>query len=101
VRIELATALKREIPVIPLLVNGTAMPSEDDLPEELKGLPHRHALELRHSRFASDSDVVVKALNGILRRRKQWRQVLGGLAGLALFAFLLGNVDFRALQGSF
>ena len=35
VRIELACALKREIPVIPLLVNGAAMPSGDDLPDDL------------------------------------------------------------------
>src|SRR5262249_18755722 len=66
VRMELATALKREIPVIPLLVNGTAMPSEDDLPEDLKSLAHRHGLELRHSRFAADSEAVVRHLNIIL-----------------------------------
>ena len=72
VRIELATALKRAIPVIPLLVNGTVLPSEDDLPEDLKALPKRHALELRHSRFAADSDAVIKALNDILRRPKRW-----------------------------
>src|SRR5262249_20939329 len=65
VRIELAAALKREIPVIPLLVNGTVMPAEDDLPEELRSLPHRHALELRHSRFSADSDAIIKALNDI------------------------------------
>ena len=104
VRIELATALKREIPVIPLLVDGTVLPSEDDLPDDLKALPHRHALELRHSRFAADSDAVIKALNGILRRRKRWPQILGGLtlAALAVSAFLFGSVvGFRAIPGSF
>jgi len=69
VRVELASALKREIPVIPLLVNGTAMPSEDDLPDDLKPLANRHGLELRHSRFAADSDaVIVKGLISMLIR---------------------------------
>jgi hypothetical protein len=106
VRIELATALKRAIPVIPLLVNGTVLPSEDDLPEDLKALPKRHALELRHSRFAADSDAVIKALNDILRRPKRWLRrpkrwpQIGGLAALAVSAFLFGSVGFRAIQGS-
>jgi len=100
VRIELATALKREIPVIPLLVNGTAMPSEDDLPEDLKSLTNRHALELRHSRFASDSEVVVHALNQILRRRTRWPLWLGAAGGVALLAFLIWN-DLGVLQREF
>ena len=100
VRMELATALKREIPVIPLLVNGTAMPSEDDLPDDLKSLTNRHALELRHSRFSSDSEVVVQALNQILRRRRRWPLWLGAAGGAALLAFLIWNIDFGRLQGN-
>jgi hypothetical protein len=38
VRIEIATALKRNIPVFPILVDGAEIPSADQLPEELKGL---------------------------------------------------------------
>src|ERR1700675_4745661 len=68
VRVELAAALKREIPVIPLLVNGAAMPSGNDLPKELKSLANRHALELRHSRFSADSEAVIQALGEIVPR---------------------------------
>jgi Caspase domain/TIR domain len=89
VRIELASALKREIPVIPLLVNGAVMPSEDDLPDDLKSLANRHALELRHTRFAADSETIVKALNVILPRRTKWRRIAAG-GGLALACVLAG-----------
>src|ERR1700680_3998504 len=51
VRIELASALKRDIAVIPVLVDGAVMPPEESLSEDLKPLARRHALELRHTRF--------------------------------------------------
>jgi Caspase domain/TIR domain len=92
VRVELAAALKREIPVIPLLVNGTAMPSEDELPEELKSLPHRHSLELRHSRFSADSDAVIQAVGDIVPSRRAWPFVVGAVAGMALLGSLTGFV---------
>ncbi|MBT3188592.1 MAG: toll/interleukin-1 receptor domain-containing protein [Anaerolineae bacterium] len=42
VRIEIATALKRGIHVIPVLIDGTPMPSANKLPENLKAL-ERHS----------------------------------------------------------
>jgi hypothetical protein len=95
VRVELAAALKREIPVIPLLVNGTAMPSEDELPEELKSLPHRHSLELRHSRFSADSDAVIQAVGDIVPRRRALPFIVGAVAGIALLGSLTGFVIWR------
>jgi hypothetical protein len=44
-RIEIAAALERDIPVIPILVDGTKIPRADQLPKELKGLAHCNALE--------------------------------------------------------
>ena len=46
VRLEIAYALKRGIPVIPVLVNNTAMPSPDKLPQEIEGLSFRNAVTL-------------------------------------------------------
>jgi hypothetical protein len=43
VRIEVATALAKKIPVIPLLVEGARMPKPGELPEDLKGLAFRQA----------------------------------------------------------
>jgi hypothetical protein len=70
VRIEIAAALKRDIPVIPVLINGADMPVEDELPEDLKSLSRRHALELLHTRFAADADAIAAALKDALPKRK-------------------------------
>jgi TIR domain len=47
VRIEIETALAREIPVIPVLVGDASMPQESELPGELKGLAGRNAAVVR------------------------------------------------------
>jgi hypothetical protein len=70
VRIELAAALTRDIPVIPVLVDGAMMPSEDTLPDDLKSLARRHALELRYTRFNSDAEGIEFALRGLLPHQK-------------------------------
>jgi hypothetical protein len=62
VRIEIAAALKRKIPVIPILVDGTKIPPGDRLPEELQGLERRHALDLRNQSFRADMDRLVREL---------------------------------------
>ncbi len=87
VRIELASALRRDIAVIPVLIEGTAMPSEDSLPDDLKPLARRHALELRHTRFNADADAIVHALEEVVpRRRVPWLLVGGGVAVAAIAA---------------
>ena len=62
VRLEIAAALKRKIPVVPILVDGTKIPPADRLPEELQGLERRHALNLRHDSFRADVDRLVREL---------------------------------------
>jgi hypothetical protein len=85
VRIEIAAALKRDIPVIPVLIDGAEMPAEGDLPEDLASLARRHALELRHTRFASDADAVVTALYTVLpKAKKSWTLPLAAAAVVAL-----------------
>jgi len=63
VRLEIATALERDIRVIPVLVQGAEMPRETDLPEDLKGLAHRNALEVSDNRFRSDVEQLIEALD--------------------------------------
>src|SRR5262249_43271237 len=59
VRIELETALARDIPVIPLLVAGAKTPVEAELPESLRELAYRQALLLRPGRdFQHDMDML-------------------------------------------
>lgn len=83
VRIEIASALKRDIPVIPVLVDGATMPPEEKLPEDLRPLTRRHALELRHTRFSADADAILSALNGIVPTKRSpwvWPLVVSGAA---------------------
>jgi hypothetical protein len=60
--LEIASALKREVPVIPVLVHGARMPSQDQLPESLKSFSHRNSVELSHARWPSDVQLLVEAL---------------------------------------
>ena len=46
VRIEIEAALARKLRVIPILVEGAGMPREEQLPESLRPLARRQALEL-------------------------------------------------------
>ncbi|MGB6538092.1 MAG: toll/interleukin-1 receptor domain-containing protein, partial [Xanthobacteraceae bacterium] len=79
VRIELSAALKRDIPVIPVLVDGAIMPAQDRLPRDLQSLARRHALELRHTRFNADADAIVHALEAVVpRSRIPWTAIAGG-----------------------
>jgi hypothetical protein len=61
-RMETAAALKRDIPVIPVLVGGARMPREDELPEDLKELVFRDGVEITHARWDSDVQELIKAL---------------------------------------
>jgi hypothetical protein len=47
VRIEVESALKRDIPVIPLLVSGAKMPAAEDLPDSLRSFAYRNATQIR------------------------------------------------------
>lgn len=60
-RREIATALATDVDVIPVLVGGARMPSRDELPEDLKGLPGRQAVELRDDHWRSDAKRLVAA----------------------------------------
>ena len=63
VRQEVATALQRNIPVTPLLLQGAAMPVPEQLPEDLKNLAFRNAFELSYTRWKSDLAEMKKRLD--------------------------------------
>jgi len=62
VRLETASALKRDIPVIPVLVQQATMPRVEQLPDDLKDLAFRNSVELTHARWDSDVELLVAAL---------------------------------------
>ena len=67
VRMEVAKALeKKGVRVIPVLVKGAVMPRAESLPEELRSVTRRQALELRHERWNQDVEHLVAALADLL-----------------------------------
>ena len=50
VRLEIESALNRDIPVVPVLVDNARMPRKEDLPKSLHGLAYLSAVELRTDR---------------------------------------------------
>jgi hypothetical protein len=62
VRLEIAAALRRDIPVVPVLVRGARMPRHDRLPDDLQELAFRNATELTHARWRSDVRHLIDAL---------------------------------------
>ena len=71
VYIEIATALERDKPVIPVLLNGTNIPHPDQLPDDLKPLARRNAIDLRHGSFDADLNGLVGKLRSQLPLRRR------------------------------
>jgi hypothetical protein len=70
VRIEVESALRRNIPVIPLLVRGASMPQEEELPPSLSKLAYRNAIPIRADPdFHRDMDRLIEAISEYSRRR--------------------------------
>ncbi len=105
VRLEIAKALERGIKVIPVLVGGAAIPHAEDLPDDLRALCERQAVEVRDSHFHSDAeqlvDVLHKALHGVSFRRASVKGspfVPALLSGLGLLIILAGVLLFRQMH---
>jgi energy-converting hydrogenase Eha subunit F len=68
VRIETVAALKRDIPVIPVQVQGATALRPEQLPDDLKDLAYRNAMELTHPRWESDVQLLVNAVRPYVSR---------------------------------
>lgn len=77
VRLEIEAALKRGIPLVPVLVDGAALPKPEELPESLRPLVYLNATSLRPGRqFATDIEQLVKGLH----RAEEWKKRKAGSA---------------------
>lgn len=71
VRLEIATALKRDIIVIPVLFDNAVLPQEEELPDDLKSLAERQYIEIDKTRFEADTARLVETIRNILKRRNK------------------------------
>jgi hypothetical protein len=66
VTIEIAAALARNIRVIPVLVDGARTPKADKLPNSVKPLVRRHAVEVRNTQFGRDAEALANKIREAL-----------------------------------
>ena len=84
--IEIAAALARDIHVIPILVDGARIPKASELPDSIKPLVRRNAVEISNVQFGRDAKALIEkiheALNGGSAAPRQWRgKAVVGAAG--------------------
>lgn len=70
VRFEIVQALVREIPILPVLVDGAKMPRNTQLPENLMELPRFQALPLRTESVTQDAATIAARLRSLLAKRR-------------------------------
>ena len=101
VRVEIAAALNRDIPVIPVLIDGARMPKARELPEDIAALPRRNAVEVRSSHFRGDADDLTHKIGEILKEKGPApRRLVLPIVGV-LLALMFGWVGlYRAQKGS-
>lgn len=90
VQLEIAGALKRQMKVIPVLVEDAALPRAQDLPATLAQLVQLQAFNLRDERWEQDAVRLVKAMGGgaaSYRLARAWR--IARIPVITFVAFML------------
>jgi TIR domain len=90
VRVEVGTALQRGIRVIPVLVGGAVMPTEEQLPSDLAALSSRHALVASDLDWEAGASRLVRTLEHVLGQDGRRREGPGGVLRAALALEILG-----------
>src|SRR5262245_56789722 len=75
VTVEIAAALARNIRVIPVLVDGARAPNPDKLPDSIKPLARRNAVEIRNTHFGRAAEALTDKVREALKstRPMTWR----------------------------
>jgi len=71
VRRELRAALDRDLPVIPVLMSGAAMPRSVELPEAIEALSRRQAVAISDAGWATDVQQLTAALADVKSMRRR------------------------------
>jgi len=101
VRMEVATALTKEVRVIPVLVGGAKLPKAEDLPDDLKPLVKRQAAVVGTNNFRHEMAGLANDIGTIVGRDRS-RMIKIGLAvaaGLVL-AIAIYNLASRRSDNS-
>jgi TIR domain len=78
-REEIRTALERGVHIVPVLVNGASMPRKNELPEDIRPLVRRQAIEITDTRWDYDvgqlAEHLARVLAGSPKRQRFLAQV--------------------------
>ena len=96
VRLEVEAALGRGVPVVPVLVQGAALPRAEDLPEPLEPLVRRQTATLDHAEFHADAERLCDRLAPLVEsggRARVWplRIPVAVATGIVILVAALGG----------
>jgi TPR repeat protein len=113
VRLEVETALRKDIPVVPVLVANATMPGVHELPDALKDFTYRNAVKVdAFEDFDDHVKRLIRSLDRLLESQTKlpaeeakvarrsaiyavvprWRVIAGGAIALGMIAFFAVNV---------
>lgn len=112
VRFEIETALSKNIPVIPILLQGAEMPSKKELPDALSDLSRHNAIRLNDDHWYSDCNLLAGLLKNTLhvsrslkeRKIRRYRLIVFALSALvtlltmSFFTFGFGGMLYIVLS---
>src|SRR5215471_4753993 len=98
VTVEIAAALARNIRVIPVLVDGARPPNADKLPDSIKPLVRRNAVEVRNTNFGRDAEALASKVREALKSAQPVTGPRPFLASAA--AWLMAPGRWRMVAGS-
>jgi hypothetical protein len=92
VRMEVEAALGRDIPVVPVLVQGASVPRKEDVPPSLASLVTRQVVALDHAEFHDDAERLCERLAKVIESgasthwpfERRWWPALAVVAAIAL-----------------
>ena len=99
VRLEIATALRQDKLVMPLLVDGATMPAASDLPPDMAALAGLQAITVRD--IERDALLVLRQMDASMRWRIPHMEALAAAillpVGWGVVAWMLSSVAYRGL----
>ena len=105
VRLEVAAAIRRGVAVFPVLVEGAKPPSAASLPEEIRDVSGRQAIELSNERWNYDVGRLLLALDEAVGKHKRRRlpripvpKPAALIVGAAILLSLAGTIGWIATR---
>ena len=106
VRVEVAAALERHVPVLPVLIEGAQMPDPEELPEDIRPLARHNAIDLSDARWRFDVTRLEAAIKDLApatgevpaveppptKQGPPWKVIGAAVAGVAVIAVALALV---------